>query len=755
MDQRTTTIMKHSGCNDDKFLEKKTKREEFQKKKEKTSKFNRKWVPYKYLSFHEKQKLIDIAAFKDEQKQVNFANNKKNFIKGRHNKPQTPHNTSQYLTTNFTEEQPEKTIGFYGSTLNLPTINLEKDFEMDMYGGEENLNLENICITGGSMKGKLNYSNFLGTFEQAENKFLSPESNLNKANNKNSNENPLSSNLLTNKKCEKTEEKPEKLSARIELKSLDSIEFKDKVARIPLKSVINYQSKQSNDAYILEKESESAIKRRNLFLINCLTIEEDVNEILRQSMDFLYEKLNENDQLHTISYTGREYDYCKYNLITKGKKENSREEIKELSLSKKDYSENKENIESAGLIREKHIDSTINLLFQKILENKKPVKFEEVKDNTPEDFYSIIFLSNELQVSFHERVNTLLNNLSLKNQNFTINTLGFRTSLNKYSSLSKSDSDLSFSPSQSLSGIPNIYDDSVNVHVCNSPSHTSMPFHKVTLVNYQEMISLVLNKYLKYNKFSEDIGYLDAVIKIIRSRPGECEGFSPVDEEVIDVKIDVKDIPNTTESITSKNTFRVHDSNGMFKVKLLWFPLREIKRHFPLIFDIDLELANVESAEIINEFSIFYECELKQRKTPETATNVITDVICNSRTLTAMDYLHLKDITHVIERLENQENTDNYEKLESNTLEWFDEQILLKSPLHQVAKDNSYNIYNINNIKPRVTIGCFLTKSDTDLCQDPTNYYIVESANDKRNILNDLKEIQSKQVLNVHKTDII
>ena len=128
------------------------------KKNSKKIKFNnnnikniKKWKPYQYLTAHEKRKLEKEKEKKKNQiflstekfwRNLDFDNKFINLI----NKPQTPHNTGQFLTHNFNignkkinniiEEDDSNSLCVSGSMLNQNKNNLNEcpdlDFDYDM-----------------------------------------------------------------------------------------------------------------------------------------------------------------------------------------------------------------------------------------------------------------------------------------------------------------------------------------------------------------------------------------------------------------------------------------------------------------------------------------------------------------------------------------------------------------------------------------------------------------------------------------------
>lgn len=73
--------------------------------------------------------------------------------KGLHNlkKPNTPHNTSQYLTSNFSQGRNEK-VSAYISEFTPELEHISEDLPDDYMN-----QTDDYCIPGGSMKGKLIY----------------------------------------------------------------------------------------------------------------------------------------------------------------------------------------------------------------------------------------------------------------------------------------------------------------------------------------------------------------------------------------------------------------------------------------------------------------------------------------------------------------------------------------------------------------------------------------------------------------------
>lgn len=136
-----------------------TNKNTFLENKIKKDKRKKKWKPYKYLSYEEKKKLENKEALRDKKKQViNFncqeiRNNKKLLKNLEINKkaldhvikPATPHNTSQYLTTNFSQGRYEKIPSL--SPSDAEDSNAENGL-VDYFN-----EADNYCIPGGSMQG--------------------------------------------------------------------------------------------------------------------------------------------------------------------------------------------------------------------------------------------------------------------------------------------------------------------------------------------------------------------------------------------------------------------------------------------------------------------------------------------------------------------------------------------------------------------------------------------------------------------------
>ena len=114
-------------------------------------KYIKKWKPYQYLTIHEKRKLEKEKEKKKNQiflstekfwRNLDFDNKFINLI----NKPQTPHNTGQFLTHNFNignkkinniiEDDDSNSLCVSGSMLNQNKNNLNEcpdlDFDYDM-----------------------------------------------------------------------------------------------------------------------------------------------------------------------------------------------------------------------------------------------------------------------------------------------------------------------------------------------------------------------------------------------------------------------------------------------------------------------------------------------------------------------------------------------------------------------------------------------------------------------------------------------
>jgi hypothetical protein len=155
---------KNCDVNSKKILSNKTKRNN----KKNYPKSGEKWKPYKYMTYEEKKRLADRESFKDHLKQVKLFVLTLFFKEIRNNpkilknldfdrksikniiKPATPHNTSQFLSTNFcmgrNENIPKSLIlvdplGY--------TYNTCEDITSDAID-----ETDDYCIPGGSMTGK-------------------------------------------------------------------------------------------------------------------------------------------------------------------------------------------------------------------------------------------------------------------------------------------------------------------------------------------------------------------------------------------------------------------------------------------------------------------------------------------------------------------------------------------------------------------------------------------------------------------------
>jgi len=719
MENKNTQIMKHNTCNNDKFLERKTMREEFNTNKDKNSKFNRKWIPYKYLNCHEKKKLMDIASFKDHQKQVSFRNKNKEYKghKEKHvqkAKPPTPHNTSQYLTSNFAEDKNEHII-----SINDSTKYLENDMEIDMYG--ENFNVENFCITGGSMKGMINLSNFLGCFDQEINNSSNSTTSVKKFKDEDHREirqfrehkedddivNYMSTRIIFNKEKE------------------DCLEFKNKEVRVPLRAVINitcnnlenreisrqkYERKEHSEIKESKEHKEVLASKSSVFLINCLKkdeIQEIDGELFKTYMSYLYDKIENNENFEDIITVKNSENKSEDSNSSISKKEHIRKDefISRIKTSSC-YQGNETDIENL-------IESTINSLLKYIQENNKEGNKESNKENQESNKESkdptgtIIFLSNEIQINLQERVVNLLNKLN-KSNNFSLKYLGFKN--------------------QNLSGIPNINAQCNVLETDTSRAQQETQVTQVTqltLSNYKEEISSILGKYLLNNISEESNETNDTTVssKIPETHDSHNnhETLSlDLQIKIIQNKKDYRDIINSSEPDEDKEdnlSFKIHlndhDTNIKSKPqrytidqknKIFLFTVTLPIKNCTLDYELELEITNIGSIPIMKEISLLYDCQLKH----------------NDKTLlTSLDFLHFKDI-HIEELLKNKDCTK--------------------------INNNINNINSITTTDNSLDDDCFLKLTKiTDLFQESKNYFNYISGNESaETLINDLNKMISQ-----------
>jgi len=558
---------------DEKLLEKKSKRKEFFKKNYNSNKYKRKWIPFKFLNYADRKRLIDEASFKDHKKQVSFSQKQKDFKgcfkgKGQDDKPPTPHNTSQYLTSNFSGDKNDQII-----MIDYSTKYLQSDMDIDIY--PQNFDEENICITGGSMKGIINF-NFLDSFDKNE-----IDSDSNNMTLKKSNYKPHSEEM---EDVEFYNKPKHFLQSKIYLDKDRESKAKSNgtKTRIPLKMKVSLNesmaSKNTNQIQhqdlLLEKllqndisYSERMIKK--IVLVNALTHEEieSSKELIQFSLEYLYENLHRKDHVAIMS-PGLTAD-----LHYSKKEESTKEFLMDVLLDKSFlYQEN------FKYSTDKLIDSTINLLS----------KYSFVDNSLGKEKYSIIFLCNlsesniKLSYMLQERLVNHLNKLSFNNPSLKAFNVSFDTLLFKKTA-------------SEISGIPNFNDD----RACN--------LSIITHVNYREKISNILRKYYENNNFSVELISLDLSITLKLPDFKENQNHKRLSEQII-IRFKKPEVIQKT-SIDGVYNFTI----PLLKADSLNKTSNK-KHSFRYEYDLDIiipQLTNIRDETFLNNGSLSYECFLK------------------------------------------------------------------------------------------------------------------------------------------------
>ena len=686
MENETTEIIKHSSCNKDQMLGKKMNRDDIDKKNHKNHKpgkfckYSKKWIPYKHLTYEDKKKLIDIASFKDHQKQASFYFNKKEFKgsnenQGRNNsyqtqvkvKPPTPHNTSQYLTSNFAEDKAELV------STNESIKYLRDDSDLDMYGHD--FGVENICVTGGSMKGMINLSNYLGTLGNlgllGTLEDLGNLGKLGSLDNLGIFDDSNIENTFTERKQSDIKSIPEapqsntnnlpKFNSNITINTekLDKLFYSDNQIHIPMKAEVNISQISTITPTNQTCATTSNPDKTILIMINCLTSQDIHNlkdDTFYKTIEQIYDRLNQKDEIYILSCTNTDTIVTNYS----SKEQTNRNEFRSkvlvnTALDKSEY-ENK--------IKDKLMNITIDLL-------TKLFKLEESDKNERNDTknrhmsklisgkekYNIIFLSNESQSPLQERVKTALNKVNL-NKHFNLTNLSFGLGLRN---------------KNLIFPFTGIIDETIDND------------------NYTEIVDNILQKYYIFKICSQkSIGkdYLELKIKLLRNSKEIKENSNVLRYKFKDEKESKEDIQCEETRVNSQDDL----NNEILHIELKFKDLEEVfikdwkcnnnpyteldsqyftiilplqtspdepevktfitNSHIPntkqlLEYEFSLHISNLQNIDLLNEFSLFYKFEYISKQPP------------NNLKLHSDDkYLHLKDLC-IKDQLSNNKITQN------------------------------------------------------------------------------------------------